>query len=150
MHCSNDVGIYVNRSRDSTIEHNTLYNTLGIDVRYSESTANIENNVLSGRIKTRDNATVMQANNLVVSRNFFTGKDALSSYFVAPDIGNFSWTKSVEDLPMGKPRDGENADFCHIAATQYYVGAYAASSFCTHQLNLTGQENNNESGGVAR
>ncbi|MBU2894677.1 hypothetical protein KO495_15300 [Colwellia sp. D2M02] len=144
MHCSNDVGIYVNRSRNSLIAHNTLYNTLGIDVRYPESTANVEHNILSGRIKNRDNATIIQANNLIENRNFLTGKDTLSNYFVAPDIGNFSWKKPLESLPRDKSSAEYSIDFCQNLPSKPYVGAYSSDSFCTYQLNLTSQTNSND------
>ncbi len=53
LNCS-DVGIYLNKARDSFIEHNTLLMTLGIDVRYLESSAVITNNILTGAIRERD------------------------------------------------------------------------------------------------
>jgi hypothetical protein len=136
MHCGNDVGIYVNRSRDSLIEHNTLYNTLGIDVRYPESDAVIVNNVLSGRIKLRNQAQIIQSNNLIVRRDFFTGTDRLSDYFLAPDIGDFSWKKTFNPSVKNKLTPSSALDFCHSQSSEQYVGAYSASIFCKQSLNL--------------
>lgn len=51
--CS-DVGIYLNRASGSTLTNNTLYATLGIDVRFDVSDAVVVNNLLSGRIRERD------------------------------------------------------------------------------------------------
>lgn len=51
--CS-DVGIYLNRSADTRIYNNLLYATNGLDVRYPVSSADIRNNILSGRLRSRD------------------------------------------------------------------------------------------------
>jgi len=61
--CQNDVGVYINRSTRSIISNNHIYSTLGVDVRFQESTAVLENNVIQGRIKARDGATVFEQNN---------------------------------------------------------------------------------------
>lgn len=60
VNCS-DVGVYLNRAARSTIANNTLYSTLGIDVRFAESSAVIANNLHSGRIKERDGGTITLA-----------------------------------------------------------------------------------------
>lgn len=61
--CS-DVGIYVNKSRGSIVEHNTLIDTAGIDVRFKESTAEVKANLVDGFIRTRDGGTMKTDNNL--------------------------------------------------------------------------------------
>ena len=145
MHCSNDVGIYLNRARDSLIEHNILYNTLGIDIRYSESDAKVGNNILSGRIKTRDNGKLIKRNNIVISRSFITGEDSLSDYFIAPDIGNFTWKGSVKsDLSVEalvKSKSEIAFDFCGIPPIYQYIGAYSATRFCLEKLNINNKPN---------
>ena len=149
MHCSNDVGIYVNRSRNSLIEHNILYNTLGIDIRFPESDANVINNVISGRIKVRNNAELSQYNNLVVNRDFITGKDSLSAYFVAPDIGDFTWKNIPEKngpvnssfSPSVDVASSITLDFCDVKASQQYIGASSAASFCLERLNIHNKAN---------
>ncbi|HEV2847061.1 MAG TPA: hypothetical protein VG477_19550, partial [Thermoanaerobaculia bacterium] len=42
---------------------NTLYNTTGIDLRFSATTADVRNNLLSGAIRNRDGATSTRAAN---------------------------------------------------------------------------------------
>jgi len=145
MHCANDVGIYVNRSRNSLIEQNILYNTLGVDIRYPESDVNVRNNVISGRIKNRDNATVTQRNNIVVNRDFISGQDSLTNYFVAPDIGDFTW-KAIPDIndmvnPSGNVSRESVIDFCGELADYPYIGAYAESDFCLDNLNISNKPN---------
>jgi hypothetical protein len=56
MNCPNDVGIYINDSRDSRVEDNILYRTRGIDVRFPGASALLRNNRLDGRILVRDGA----------------------------------------------------------------------------------------------
>lgn len=58
LNCSQDVGIYLNRARNSTISHNSLINTLGIDVRFKASSAKFFNNLSDGPIRSRDGGTI--------------------------------------------------------------------------------------------
>ncbi len=53
LNCS-DVGIYLNKARDTVITNNTLLMTTGIDVRFPESNAMIQDNILTGAIRERD------------------------------------------------------------------------------------------------
>lgn len=137
MHCANDVGIYLNRASNSQIQHNTLYNTLGIDVRFEQSSAIISENVISGRIKKRDKGEFSEQNNLIVKQRFFTGKDNLGSYFVAPDIGDFSWQDAFHINDYRDVTPSLFSDFCGNSVQHGYIGAYSGASFCLNQLNLT-------------
>ena len=60
--CSDD-GIYVNRSAQSEIRHNTLIDTAGIQVRFVESSAQIEGNLVDGPIRTREGPVLRAADN---------------------------------------------------------------------------------------
>jgi len=60
--CSDD-GIYINRSAQSEILHNTLIDTAGIDLRFAESTARVEGNLMDGPIRVRDGALLRVADN---------------------------------------------------------------------------------------
>jgi parallel beta-helix repeat protein len=51
--CS-DQGIYINRARNSQIEHNTLLDTSGIEIRFPQSSADIKANIIDGTITVRD------------------------------------------------------------------------------------------------
>lgn len=64
LNCSQDVGIYLNKAANTQIIHNTLINTLGIDVRFKTSAANIINNVMTSTMRTRDGASIKQSNNV--------------------------------------------------------------------------------------
>ena len=62
--CSDD-GIYVNRGADSTVLHNTLIDTGGIVVRFVESGAQVEGNLVDGAIRSRDGAALHDFDNLM-------------------------------------------------------------------------------------
>lgn len=51
--CSDD-GIYINRGAQTAILHNTLVDTAGIQVRYAESSAVVEGNLVDGPLRARD------------------------------------------------------------------------------------------------
>jgi parallel beta-helix repeat protein len=63
--CS-DVGIYLNRAKNTRLLHNTLLGTVGIDYRFATTTGAAEGNLLVGRIKDRDGGTHTEAANLVL------------------------------------------------------------------------------------
>jgi hypothetical protein len=65
MNCPNDLGIYVNRAAATKVYNNTLYNTLGIDVRFPVSDAEVYNNIISGGISERDSGTAVAEHNIV-------------------------------------------------------------------------------------
>jgi hypothetical protein len=64
MNCTTDVGIYLNRSANTLIHNNLIYNTTGIDVRFPTSSATIYNNIIDGRIKDRDGGSHKETNNI--------------------------------------------------------------------------------------
>lgn len=85
VHC-NDVGIYLNSASNTQVSNNTLYVTSGIDVRFGHSSAVIENNLLSGRIRNRDGGSHTAAGNLAeVSTTQF------GHWFVEPAAADFRY-----------------------------------------------------------
>lgn len=69
VNCSQDVAIYLNKAKGSRIVHNTLINSLGLDVRFNESSAIIINNALTGRIRSRDGGKIIVNENNTVLEN---------------------------------------------------------------------------------
>lgn len=63
VNCSRDVGLYLNRASNSVVTHNTLLNTLGIDVRFRETSAFVSNNLLNGSLRNRNEATLREVGN---------------------------------------------------------------------------------------
>lgn len=82
MYCF-DVGLYLNKAKDTKVFNNTFYKTMGIDVRFSASSAVIQNNLLTGRIKERDGGTSLGKNNLVADPDDFL------AWFERPEVGDF-------------------------------------------------------------
>jgi hypothetical protein len=66
MNCSRDAGIYLNKAAQTKIYHKLLYNNLGMDVRFETSSAGIDNNIISGRVRDRDRGRSQQTNNIIV------------------------------------------------------------------------------------
>lgn len=142
MHC-NDVGLYINKSQKSTINNNLLYHTQGIDIRYPQSDALIENNILSGEIRLRDHGKAESTANHVVSRNYWTDREKIDGWFSSPSIGNFSF-KSDERrkqlyalaVPYRHLSRQESKDFCGntIRPDDRFSGPFKSSEGCFRQL----------------
>lgn len=115
MNCSRDVGIYLNRSKKSLIYNNLLHNTLGIDVRFSSSSANIVNNLVAGRLKSRDGGVIIEKNNIIDKNCIGYRRRGCSfdSLFQSPDDGDFR-LKSIENSIFGAGImvQGLGEDFC--------------------------------------
>lgn len=81
--CS-DVGIYLNKAKDTKLLHNTLIATSGIDFRFASTTGEARANVLAGKIRGRDGGT-------------FTGVDNLEN-LTAGDFAGFYQAPLAADL----------------------------------------------------
>ncbi len=62
--CS-DVGIYLNKSKDTKILHNTLIGTNGVDFRFATTTGEAHGNVLTSKIRVRDGGAFSGTDNLM-------------------------------------------------------------------------------------
>ncbi len=62
--CS-DVGVYVNRGKNTWLGHNTLVGTAGIDFRFDTTTGAAVGNLLTGSLRARDAATFTNTQNTV-------------------------------------------------------------------------------------
>jgi len=105
MNC-NDVAVYLNKSKDTEIYNNTLINTLGIDVRFSQSNAVIANNLLTGRIKNRNAGSSKKINNIVISLS------DIEDYYRNPVDGDFSVANGDEMINQGVNLQALEKDFC--------------------------------------
>jgi parallel beta-helix repeat protein len=105
MYCS-DVGLYLNKARDTKVFNNTFYRTMGIDVRFPVSSAVIRNNLLTGRIKERNGGIIIQDHNLVVDVG------DIKEWYQDPDKGNFSLLDGDDLVDKGVALDSIQEDFC--------------------------------------
>lgn len=103
----NDVGIYLNRATNTRIQHNTMYATSGIDVRYAESTAEIRNNLSSAGINLRNGGTSTNAGNLlnVSLANF-------AAWFQNPAAADFRLSNGASLVNLGVAATQTVDDFC--------------------------------------
>ncbi|MGZ8293971.1 MAG: right-handed parallel beta-helix repeat-containing protein [Telluria sp.] len=119
--CS-DEGIHLNRAAASTISHNTVLDTAGISVRWPESSATIQGNIVDGRIDARDGADAEASDNLDTGvTRLFTGAHPLRALYAAPQRLDLRWGAAA---PRRDEGSGGGADLC--GATRPPAPAYGA------------------------
>lgn len=125
--CS-DVGIYVNKSNRSIIEHNTLIDTAGIDIRFPESSADITANVVDGAIRPRDGALIRaRGNEIGPLLGLFLGYHPVRTLY--RDVGTFdlAW----KEKPTAPGIAGNRTDLCGVPRPEVSVaGAFEDWSKC--------------------
>ncbi|WP_413284627.1 chondroitinase-B domain-containing protein [Vibrio sp. MA40-2] len=137
IHCS-DVGIYVNRGKNTTVNNNTLYNTMGLDLRFPQTSANVINNLLGGKLRLRDNATAtFEKGNLILARGFIRNDEPLTAMFTSPETGDFSIKADYADLikrAVNFPNSDKPSltDFCgqEIINSERFIGASNLGTNC--------------------
>ncbi|MCB1701938.1 MAG: PE-PGRS family protein [Pseudomonadales bacterium] len=126
MNCSRDVGIYLNRAAQANIHHNLLYNNLGIDVRFETSSARITNNIISGRIRDRDNGRSIREGNIIARDCLDSSRFdcEFSDIYRAPGQVDFRLKSTANRLGMGVgPTQPLTEDFCgHTRPSEVMVG----------------------------
>lgn len=104
--CPADVGVFINECADCAILHNTIYNSTGIDVRFvPTSNIRVEGNILAGRIRDRDGATSMRANNLEMVTDW-------NAWFADPANLDFSLEDGSAFVNMGAASSDVPDDYC--------------------------------------
>ncbi len=107
----NDDGIYLNKAAGSSVEHNTLIDTAGIDARFVETSGTIAGNLVDGAVRSRDGAVVaMHGNDVPFLLYLFAGLHPQRAYFRDPAALDLRWT-----TPPGRWSDaGSGVDFCGV------------------------------------
>jgi hypothetical protein len=107
VNCS-DVGLYVNRGRNTRMLYNTFVATTGADFRFDTTTGVAVGNVTSGAIRQRDMGTFTGMANLTgVSTATFDG------WYTTPLAGDLSLQGNVSMLVGAGPREAlVTDDFC--------------------------------------
>jgi hypothetical protein len=122
LNCPADVGIYLNSARDIRIFNNTLIKSAGIDVRFPDSSAEIRNNIISGRVRERDGGVAVESSNL-----FASPADDLSSLFVDEASGDFRLRDGARIVKRGAALAEVSDDFCGRARDVDHVDLGAIS-----------------------
>lgn len=139
MNCS-DVGLYINKSKHITVFNNLFYRTRGIDVRYKESSAIIKNNILDGRINKRDNATVIESNNVSDFLTSLALDSTVETIFSDPEKGDFIVKQARRVELQGEGNNALGIGFCGNAHSKNVpnIGPFEtlASTHCHSSIKL--------------
>jgi hypothetical protein len=109
--CS-DVGIYVNAGARSRLVDNTLLDTAGVHVRFPESSAEIEGNLVDGAISARNGARLRLGDNLTTPiALLYLGYHPLRKLYAAPEGLDFSWREAAPRREATAP----SLDLCGTA-----------------------------------
>ena len=133
--CSDD-GIYINKGARSKIMHNTLIDTGGISARFPATSADVEGNLVDGKIRSRDDAILRAEDNIDTSIvRISLGSHPVRELFKGAELLDFSGS-----VPSRKATQAQaTPDLCEIAksgaredatATVQSYGAFADFGLC--------------------
>ncbi len=129
VHCPRDVGIYLNEASGAKVYNNILYDTKGIDARFTPTTADIRNNILSGEIRERDGGTATTGSNLTN-----VPADQWYAWFTDPDNLDFTLLDGTAYVDQGESLTLVTDDFCtndrNDGATDIGPVEYDGDSVC--------------------
>ncbi|GAC1370328.1 MAG: hypothetical protein NVSMB47_19670 [Polyangiales bacterium] len=120
--CS-DVGIYLNKAKDTKLLYNTLIDTSGVDFRFASSTGEADGNVMSSHVRARDGGAFTAGINLLDVADF-------TPWYVAPALGDLRQKGDLSALlGKGTARAEVTDDYCARArgAGPFDLGALQAS-----------------------
>ena len=119
--CS-DVGIYLNKAKNTKVLFNTLIATSGIDFRFASTTGVAVGNVLDGKIRPRDGGTFTASENLESFASF-------AAIYQAPLVGDLRKKGDLSALlGKGTARPDVPNDYCsRTRSGAYDLGALQAS-----------------------
>lgn len=126
MACSDD-GIYINRSATSQVKHNTLIDTGGITVRFVESSADVEGNLVDGAIRSRDGGSLHAIDNIdTPMTRLYLGLHPVRGLF--QDLAMLAW---AADPPRRRQPEPPSRDLCGTERTPNATyGAFEDFSKC--------------------
>lgn len=110
MNCS-DVGLYLNNSPDALIANNSFIATRGIDVRFARSTARLVNNVIDGRILSRDGGSFVSETDLTAGWRAGLLHAVSADVYSDPRHGVFG-VRDADRLVGGTRLPDPGRDFC--------------------------------------
>ena len=89
--CSDD-GVYLNSAAATRMEHNTIIDTGGVQVRFAASSADIEGNLVDGGIRSSDGGVLrLNDNRSTGIALLYAGYHPSRSVFVNAGDFNFAW-----------------------------------------------------------
>jgi len=112
--CS-DVGIYLNSAARTRIDHNTLLDTAGIQVRDPTSGADLEGNLVDGAIRSRDGGQLRGDDNLATPIVLlYAGMHAQRDRFIDFSTFDLRWRAD----PPRREGMGTGRDLCGVQRVQ--------------------------------
>lgn len=128
MACSDD-GIYLNKAAASRIIKNTLIDTGGIEVRFAESTADVEGNLVDGKIRSRDGGLIRDRDNIDTNMlSLFVGYHPVRRMFREPIMMDLGWLNAPKTLSENLT---DSFDLCGIKRKRESLpGAFEDFKFC--------------------
>lgn len=127
-YCSDD-GIYINRAAATKILHNTLIDTGGISVRFVESSADVQGNLVDGLIRTRDGGLLLATDNFDTSASrLYLGEHPVRNLYVNTAAMDYRWSGKP---PRRDVTDTAVPDLCGIPRSPHPTyGAFEDFSAC--------------------
>lgn len=130
--CSDD-GIYVNRGAASSIMHNTLIDTGGIVVRFTQSSAEVEGNLVDGAIRSRNGGLLHAGDNLQDGMTaLYLGRHPQRALFRDAAALDLAWAAPP---PLRKAASPPSEDLCGSMRPSVPVyGAFGDFAACLDAL----------------
>ena len=110
INCPEAPGVYINRSENVTVRHNTLFKSWGVMLRFKDTFATVQNNIMSGAVSLRQEAGVESGDNIQTGYAFaaYTPgvvrklKERVSDY----DVKFSKWVDKADVIKMHSTLDG--------------------------------------------
>jgi|KBSMisStandDraft_5_1062788.scaffolds.fasta_scaffold09458_2 parallel beta-helix repeat protein len=133
--CSDD-GIYINRSAMSRLVHNTLVDTGGIVVRFPQSSAEVQGNLVDGTIRMRDEGSIHARDNLETGMTaLYFGRHPQRALFRDGPALDLRWQGIAPRLRLPPSSDSDLCGTRRPALPAY--GAFEDFSTCLDAINDT-------------
>jgi len=110
INCPEAPGAYINRSRDIGVYHNTIFKSWGVMLRFKDTFATVQNNIMSGAVSLRQEAEVKSDDNIQTGYAFAAYspgairklKERVSDY----DAKFSNWIEKADVMKMHSTMDG--------------------------------------------
>lgn len=110
--CSDD-GIYINSAARSQVAHNTLLDTGGVVVRYAESSADVEGNLVDGAIRSRDGSVLRMVDNMATDmRWLYAGYHPIRALLDGASVTGLAWRDQAPRRASENVRQPPGPDLC--------------------------------------
>jgi hypothetical protein len=110
--CPDEVGLYLNKSHNTEIYNNLIFSTRGVDLSGDQTTANLYNNIIDGRILAKNTSSYSSDNNINPFFNALINRPVSKWIFADPESGNFRIKNTAFLNKTGTAISKEALDLC--------------------------------------